>query len=88
MIIRSLSAAASQVLVTLPVSEGSFLYPGAVITVTITNVTVSSPAAVAGMDADISATDGSVQITVADAVANIVVGFTEQSLISNINEGQ
>lgn len=88
MIARSLSPSSSQLQVTVPIPVGSFLYPGASVSITITNVTVSSPAAVAGMAGTISAADGSVQITVADAVANIVVGFSEQSLVSNVNESE
>ena len=87
MITRSLSAASSQLQVILTIPEGAFLHPGATISVTILNVTVTFPEASAGMEAAISATDGTVQITVADEVANIVVGFTSQSLISNVNEG-
>lgn len=87
MIVRSLSATSSQLQVDLPVSDGSFLYPGASITITLSNVTVSSPAEVAGMAAAISATDGTVQVTIEEGVANIVVGFTSQSLVVNVDEG-
>lgn len=87
MITRSLPASVSQLQVTFPLSQGSFLYPGSVLTITISNVTVSSPATVAGMEADVSSVDGAVQVVVANEVANIVVGFTTQSLIANADEG-
>lgn len=85
-IMQSLPSSSAQLAVTLPIPTGSFLSPGAIITITITDVTVSSPAEVAGTAAAISATDGSVQVPVADEVANIAVGFTPQSLIASVNE--
>lgn len=58
------------------------------LTVAVSNVTVSSPPAVAGMEADISSDDGTVQVIVADEVANIVAGFASQSLVANVDEGK
>lgn len=88
MITRSLPASVSQLQVTLPLPQGTFLYPGSLLTITISNVTVSSPAAVVGREADISSQDGTVQVVVADEAANIVIGFTTESLIANVNEGE
>ena len=88
MITRSLPPLSSQLQVTIPIPGGSFLYPGANISIAISNVTVSSPAEVAGVSGTISTVDGAVQVTVSDAVANIIVGFTEQSLIASVSEGK
>ena len=83
---RSLPVSSSELEVTLPISQDTFLHPGSIITVAITNVTVTSPAQDAGMTADISTTDGTVQVIVSDDVANIVVSFSSQSLNATVNE--
>ena len=85
---RSLPASVAEFVITIPVVPGSYLYPGSVFTITISNVTVTSPAAVAGMDASISSADSVAQAVVLDAVANIAVGFSTQSLVANVDEGE
>lgn len=85
MITRSFQVSATELQVILPISQGSYLSPGSIITVSIVNVTVTSPAEAAGLAAAISSTDGTVQVTVADEVANIAVGFTTSA--TNVNEG-
>lgn len=72
--------------VSLPIHPRSILSPGSVISVTITNVTVSSPPEVAGMMADISTSEGSVQALVTNSVANIVIGFTADSLSTSVDD--
>lgn len=87
MIARSLPASSSQLQVTLPIPQGTFLSPGSAITIAIINVTVVSPAQLAGMTGNISPSDGTVQVVVADEMANIVAGFTADSLVARVNEG-
>lgn len=84
---RSLQALFTQLQVTIPISAGAYLSPGSVFSVAIVNVTVSSPAEAAGLAAGISPTGGSLEVTVADEVANIAVGFASQSLSASVNEG-
>lgn len=82
-----MQAPSTQLQVTLPIPADAYLFPGAVFTVAIVNVTVSSPAEAAGLAAGISPTDGSLEVIVADEVADIAIGFTTQSLTATVNEG-
>ena len=84
---RSIPAGSSQLQVILPIPSGAYISPGSVFTVAIANATVRTPAEATGLAAGISPTDGSVQVTVADEVANIAVGFSAQSLIATVDEG-
>ena len=86
-ITQFMKSSVSTLEVSVPITPGAFLFPGSVITVVILNITVSSPAAVAGTPADISATANTTQATVTDNVANVVIGFMDQSLIASVNEG-
>ena len=84
---QSLPASSSQLQISLAIPQGSYLTPGSFITVSIANVTVSSPAEAAGLPATVSPTNGIAQVTVTDQVANIAIGFTAQSLIASVDEG-
>ena len=84
---HSFTPSESELQRTFPLSQGTFLHPGSVLTISIVNVTVTSPAAVAGRSADISGTAGTAQVVVTNDVANILVGFASQSLVTRVNEG-
>lgn len=83
-ILRFLGPSLTEVDVMLPISE--VLFPGSVITVAVANITINSPVEFAGMSADVSPTDGTVRVTVPDSAANIVFGFTSESLSARVDE--
>ncbi len=87
MISREFSTSSSELVVSLPLPSSSFLSSGAAITVSITSVTVVSPSELAGNSGGISQEDGTLQVDITDAMANIEIGFTSQSLIATVDEG-
>ena len=86
-VMRSFEASSMQLQVSLPIPQGTYLPPGSVVTVSITNATVTSPADAAGAPVVISPVDGSVRVSLPDQLANIAVGFAAQSLVATANEG-
>lgn len=88
LIAHTMKSSVSTLEVSVPVVRGAFLSPGSAITIAVLNATVISPANLAGTPADISATEHTTLATVKDSVANIMIGFTEQSLIATVDEGK
>ena len=83
---HSFEVSSTQLAVVLPIPQGTYLSPGSFITITIVNGTVRSPVEAASSPVAVSPVEGVLQVSVPDHLANIAVGFTQESLIVSVNE--
>ena len=84
----TLSSSDSSQLVTVPIFPAAYLLPGSAITVTIISATVISPTNLAGLSSDISLETGSTDVEVSEEAANVGIGFTRDSLVASVDDGE
>jgi len=78
----------SSQLVTVPIFPASYLLPGSSITVIVLSATVTSPTNLAGLNSAISPETGSSEAKVTEEAANVGVGFTQDSLVASVDDGE
>lgn len=82
----TMPAGTTQLPVSLPVSQDSYLYPGSEFTIAIIDTTVIAPSEYAGQTADISTTSGRATSVVRENVSNPLISFSQVSLSPAVND--